>query len=427
VGFAALIGVAAGASLAAGRGPRPVLGSAAVGGLAMAGIDSLARARQRPNEIPPFWGRLAATTALAAPFGWTVNRLTGAGPTAIGALTGMVAGVLGVRPQKVALGPSVGVLIGGLGGRARSRHGAAVSPAAVAAVTTLTYRLVSAGVFRDPQVSVLADRVDAAELPFVVPLEARSRYVGTAYVQQLAEVLGGTYTADAQEVGIVASLDQLAGPDFDPSGVHPLVREFYERTTRFTLDIVPKWRPWVMPGYLLYRTALAQPLGQANVPMNQRQALRGVRGRIDTIVVPGDDGTSTTVRGWIRSYADTDEPIYVGVYTTYRDQDRGYVSVGFPLPSGSFTATLLPRARPGGGLVLTSRSHTLKHPGHYLTAIDPADRRLTALAVHGFSEQLDVFVDNGQLRAEHAFAVFGIPFLVLHYRMERKAPSLPPG
>ncbi len=391
----------------------------------MAGIDALARTRQRPNEIPPFWGRLAASTALAAPLGWSVNRVTGAGPTAIGGLTGTVAGALGARPQKVALGPAIGALVGGLAARAASRRGITASPAAVAAATMLTYRTVSAAAFRDPQVSLLAERVDAAELPFVVPLEARSRYVGTGYVQQLAQVLGGIYTPDAQEVGIVATLDDLAGPDFDPSTVHPLVREFYERTTRFTLDIVPEWRPWVMPGYLFYRTALARPLGQANVPMNQRQAQRGVRGRIDTILLPGDAAdTPTTLRGWIRAYADTDEPIYVGIYTTYRHQGRGYVSVGFPLPSGSFTATLLPRARRGGGLVLTSRSDTLQHPGHYLSAIDPVDRRLTTLAVHGFAEQLDVYVDDdGRLRADHAFAVFGLPFLVLRYRMGRKADS----
>jgi hypothetical protein len=203
--------------------------------------------------------------------------------------------------------------------------------------------------------------------------------------------------------------------------VDSLIREFYEHTTRFDLDIVPWWRPWVLPGYLIYRTALARPLGQANLPMNQRQAQRGVRGRIDTIAVPAAGGGSEVVRGWIRSFADTDEPIYVGIYTTYRHRGRGYVSVGFPVPGGSFTATLLPRARRGGGLVLTSRS-ALPHPGHYLTAIDPVDRRLTTLAVPGFAEQLDVFVDGaGRLRAEHAFAVFGIAFLVLHYTMERKA------
>ena len=57
------------------------------------------------------------------------------------------------------------------------------------------------------------------------------------------------------------------------------------------------------------------------------------------------------VRGWIRSFADNDEPIYVGIYTTYRHDGRGYVSVGFPLPQASFTATLraaaAARRRPG--------------------------------------------------------------------------------
>ena len=124
---------------------------------------------------------------------------------------------------------------------------------------------------------------------------------------------------------------------------------------------------------------------------------------------------------FIRSFADTDEPIYVGIYTTYRHEGRGYVSVGFPLPQASFTATLVPSARPGGGLVLDSRSE-LDQPGHYLTYIDPQTAELTTVAVRGFAERLDVYVADGELRAEHAFWVFGFPFLVLHYRMHRKPP-----
>jgi hypothetical protein len=294
--------------------------------------------------------------------------------------------------------------------------------------------MISALVFRDPQVSLLAERVKPEDVPFVVPLASQTRYVGTGYVRALAQVLGGTYTPDVEDIGIIAALDELAGPTFDPAGTDPLVREFYEHTTRFALDIVPEWRLWVRPGYLLYRTLLARPLGQASVPMSQREAQHGIRSRIDTITGVDGDGTAraagdgapeagetVAVRGWIRSFADTDEPIYVGIYTTYRHQGRGYVSVGFPLPQASFTATLLPQARPGGGLILDSRSD-LDQPGHYLTYIDAQTAELTTAAVRGFAERLDVYVEAGELRAEHAFWVFGFPFLVLHYRMHRKPP-----
>ena len=389
-----------------------MLTGAAAGAVGLGTAEAVARARQRPGEIPALWQRIAVSSAMAGPVGWAAARFTGAGPVVIGTSAGTIAGAMGLRPQKVALGPLVGAAVGLVASRR------AVPAAAVAGGAVLAYRSLSALVFRDAQGSLLAERARTEDLPFVVPLEARARYVGTDYVKDLASVLGGTYVAGAPDVGIVASVDALEGPELDPTALDPRVREFYEHTTRFTLDILPVWRPWVRPGYLLYRSLVARPLGQANVPMNQREAQRGVHSRIDTISFDADE--SIAVRGWIRSFADDDEPIYVGIYTTYRHEGRGYVSVGFPLPQASFTATLAPRSRPGGGLVLTSRSD-LDQPGHYLTYIDPATRDLTALAVHGFAEELDVYVRDGELRAEHAFWVFGLPFLVLHYRIRHKA------
>jgi hypothetical protein len=408
-----VIGAVAGAALTGHRGVRSAARGAVAGAALLGVAEAVSRARQRPGEIPELWSRILASGALAAPVGWIGGRLSGAGPLRAGTVSGAVAGGLGLRPQKVALGPVLGAAVGGAFGL-RDR---AAEPAVVAATSVVAFRLLSAMLFRDAQISMLAERVQAEDLPFVVPLESRSRYVGTGYVRALADVLGGSYTADAADVGIVASLDSLAGPELDPAQVHPLVREFYEHTTRFTLDIVPEWRLWVRPGYLLYRNLVARPLGQASVPMNQRETQRGIRSRIDTITAPDEDVVA--VRGWIRSFTDTDEPIYVGIYTTYRDDERGYVSVGFPLPQASFTATLAPRTRPGGGLILTSRSE-LEHPGHYLTYIDAETRELTTAAVEGFAEQLDVYVDDGELRAEHAFWIFGLPFMVLHYRMHRK-------
>ena len=412
-GAAGVLGALAGTALAAHRGRRAVVLGALGGAAGLAAVDAVARARQRPGEIPALWSRIVASGAVAAPLGWAADRLAGVGPVPVATVAGAAAGALGLRPQKVLLGPVVGAATG-VGLRLT---GARVPGAVAAAAAVVGFRVASGVLFRDPQLSLLAERVRAQDVPFVVPLASQTRYVGTGYVRSLAQLLGGEYTPDVADIGIVASLDALAGPSFDPAGVDPLVREFYEHTTRFALDIVPQWRMWVRPGYLLYRTLVARPLGQANVPMSQREAQRGVRSRIDTIT--GIPGRSETIRGWIRSAADTGEPIYVGIYTTYRHSGHGYVSVGFPLPQASFTATLAPSARPGGGLVLNSRSE-LDQPGHYLTYIDPVSSDLTTLGVRGFAERLDVFVDGGELRAEHAFWVFGFPFLVLHYRMHRK-------
>ena len=289
-----MIGALAGAALTAHRGPRAAAVGALAGAAGLGAAEAAARATQRPGQIPALWSRILMSGALAAPLGWAADRLAGAGPVPVATAAGAAAGTLGLRPQKVLLGPAAGAAIGlgltGLQRPAPDRPGPQVAGSVAAAAAVVGYRVTSALLFRDPQVSLLAERVAAEDVPFVVPLASQTRYVGTDYVRSLAQVLGGTYTPDVADIGIVASLDELAGPSFDPAGTDPLVREFYEHTTRFALDIVPEWRLWVRPGYLLYRTLLARPLGQANVPMSQREAQHGVRSRIDTITGVTCDG-----------------------------------------------------------------------------------------------------------------------------------------
>jgi hypothetical protein len=139
-----------------------------LGGVSLAAVDALARARQRPNEIPALWSRIAASGAIAAPLGWLAGRF-GAGPRAVGTGAGAVAGLLGVRPEKVVLGPLVGAGVGLALGRLRA------STAVVAASGVVAFRLASAAIFRDSQVTLLAERARAEDLPFVVPLESLIR------------------------------------------------------------------------------------------------------------------------------------------------------------------------------------------------------------------------------------------------------------
>ncbi len=160
-------------------------------------------------------------------------------------ISGALLGLLGLRPLKAASGCSSAPPRRGFGAL-----DAASGPAADRGGGGDRLPRVAATVYRGrPLVRVMAEEVPAAELRYVVPFESRSRYVGADYVEQLAKLRGGVFRRNPPDVGILASLDGLQGPSFEPARVHPLIREFYEHTSRFKLSIVPEWRRSMKPAY----------------------------------------------------------------------------------------------------------------------------------------------------------------------------------
>ena len=391
---------------------------AVIGAVLYAPAEAITSLTRGPAEPKPLWYRIISSALLMALFGWLLGLIYGPDePLLTAIISGAVVGVFGLRPVKVALGLLVGAALGALFQALDS----GLEPALIAAAVTLTYRVIAAIVYRGrPLVRIMAEEVPASELTYVVPFEARSRYVGSDYVEQLAKVRGGTFRRNPPDVGILASLDSLAGPTFDARRVHPLIREFYEHTSRFRLSIVPEWRRWMKPGYELFKQLVARPLGQAAIPSNIEEAQRGMVSTIDTIALEGDE--EIDIRGWIRTFADSGKPIYVGIYTSFRHEDRGYVSVGFPIPSANFTATLLPCNAGEHDFVLTSRSE-LAFPGHYLSSVDSERDALTVLKLLYFQERIFVYVVDGELRTDHSFYLAGQRFLTLHYEIERLAAA----
>jgi hypothetical protein len=417
--WGAALGAASGAVLGdAIAGVGAGLG-ALIGAALYAPAEVITSIRRGPAEPKPLWYRILSSALLMALFGWLLGLIFGAEELLTAIVSGGLIGLLGLRAGKALLGFGVGAVLGTV----FQALDDGLEPALVAAAVTLTYRVIAAIAYRGRElVRVMAEEVPASELRYVVPFEARSRHVGGDYVEQLAKARGGTFRRNPPDVGILASLDSLEGPTFDPSRVDPLIREFYEHTSRFRLSIVPEWRRWMKPGYELFKRLVAEPLGQAAIPSNIEEAQRGMVSTIDTITLDGDE--EIDIRGWIRTFADSGKPIYVGIYTSFRHQDRGYVSVGFPIPSANFTATLLPGNAGEHDFVLTSRTE-LEFPGHYLSSVDSERDALTVLKLLYFQEQIFVYVAHGELRTDHSFYLAGQRFLTLHYEIERLAEARP--
>lgn len=406
------LGAASGAVLGDAVAAIGPVAGALLGAVLYAAAEVTTSLTRGVAEPKPLWFRIVSSALLMAVFGWLLGLVVDS-TLVIALVSGALLGLLGLRPLKLALGLVAGAGVGLL----FQALDPEVAAAPVAAAVAIVYRVIAAIAYRGrPLVRVMAEEVPASQLRYVVPFEARTRYVGADYVEQLAKVRDGTFRRNPPDVGILASLDSLAGPGFDAGRVDPLIREFYEHTSRFSLSIVPEWRRWMKPGYEVFKRLVAEPLGQAAIPSNLEEAQRGMVSTIDTISLEGEE--EIDIRGWIRTFKDSGKPIYVGIYTSFRHEDRGYVSVGFPIPSANFTATLLPRNAGDRDLLLTSDSD-LPFPGHYLSSVDSERDALTVIKLLAFGERILVHVADGELKADHSFSLAGQRFLTLRYEIER--------
>jgi hypothetical protein len=170
------LGAASGAVLGdaidgVGAGP-----GALVGVLLYAPAEVITTMSRGGAQIKPLWQRIFSTALLMALFGWLLGLLYGPDePLLTAIISGAFLGLLGLRPVKLAIGLLIGVALGVL----FQALDAGLESALVAAAVAIAYRVVAAILYRDrPLVRVMAEEVPAAELRYVVPFEARSRYVG---------------------------------------------------------------------------------------------------------------------------------------------------------------------------------------------------------------------------------------------------------
>ena len=387
---------------------------AAAGALLLAAGELLTDLRRVPSAAKPFAYRVAVAVLFAAAYGgllvllWpTVTLLQAA------LLTGLPLGLFSFRWRNLLLATAVALFLAFLA--AQFRPG--LSPVWLSALIMLAYRLLAAWLLPRPEpLRIAAEQVPAADVPYVVPYMADSAYIGTDYFAQLAQKQHGRFARNPAEIGLVSSLDLLQGPDFDPALVDPLIRDFYEHTSAYTLEIVPVWVARMKPVFWLYKRFVARRIGQANLPFNQEEAQRGVVSSIDTIDFSGEG--IVDLRGWVRSFEATGEAIYVGIYTTFRHQETGFVSVGFPLPEASFTATLVPSNWNGSDFLLSTRDTGHPFAGHTISFRDDDDQ-LTVLALPTFGEEIEVKVRDGALTTDHRFYLGDLLFLTLYYTIIR--------
>jgi hypothetical protein len=93
-------------------------------------------------------------------------------------------------------------------------------------------------------------------------------YIGAGFYIGYAREAGLRAVVDDEGAGLLPNFDVLAGQSFDPSLVRPEIRDFYERTARYDLDVRVAWSGLFKhpPRTLIY--LVGRNVGQFDIPLS---------------------------------------------------------------------------------------------------------------------------------------------------------------
>lgn len=239
--------------------------------------------------------------------------------------------------------------------------------------------------------------------------------IGDDWMDRHARRLGAVTSRDS-DLGLLPDMGMLAGPGFRPTELAPQVRQFYEHTGAWSLQLWSQWSRWAEPGGRLLNAVFARRLRQLALPLDPLDVAHGMTSEVVACITPEGDHLGTA---WQRELRATGTTVFGGFYGVSRlpEERRRSVRVVFPLPNGSLMVFLRPEVVGDGRLRLLSTAGRFGSNGAYLVVVlDGGQAAVRRVPLH---ECFEVYVDDlGTLRCDHTLDFFSSRVLQLHYQLE---------
>ena len=201
-------------------------------------------------------------------------------------------------------------------------------------------------------------RVSFDEHPWLLGPVGGFREIGDDWLALETDRQGGS----VGKGGLLDAMSGLDGPGFRASDLAEPVVDFYERTSKWRLEVWSQWCPAAWPFGWLISSIFAKRLQQLNLPLRPLDTAFGMDSQV--MAVRDQEGAQVGA-AWMRTLRSTGQAIYSGWYSTERlpGAVRPSVRVVFPLPNGSVTVLLRPEVRSDGALILSLSGGTIWQRG----------------------------------------------------------------
>ncbi len=249
------------------------------------------------------------------------------------------------------------------------------------------------------------------------------KLIGAEFHHSLAAG-SGLSVRSGDDLGLLADMSGLGGEGFDSGGLNAAVRDFYEHTSAYHLDVWSQWSPLFWPFGWALMTFVSRRMEQLNFPMYPLETARGMTSEIEQLC---DASGRAVYTSWLRRNRGTERVIYSGFYSIVAPPGHApCVKTVFPVAGGNATVLLRPELDADGSFRLVSAGRRFGDPGFYRVT-ERGGGRLRVWYVRGLTEHFHVYPDaDGTVRTDHFLRWWGLPMLRLHYHITRKAPAVSP-
>jgi hypothetical protein len=264
-------------------------------------------------------------------------------------------------------------------------------------------------------VRVTGKCVIKTDTPWLACFLGQPGRIGTGIYERIAAG-AGLHMDVPEDAGLIPEFGALRGPSFDPSTIRAEIRDFYEHTAQFQLEV---WSEVSLTGrFFLWLLVefISRRMDQLNFPISSLEVAKGMSSEVIQLREPASGNVVAT--GWLRRLKSSGNVIYAGLYSTVKipGEENPCVKVTFPC-RGSANVYLRPVAHSDGSFGLDSSGSGFGRSGFYRLVDGGADhwrvRNFTTL-----HELFRVYVDGeGVLRTDHTVSFLGITIIRLHYKM----------
>src|SRR3989442_1445028 len=189
---------------------------------------------------------------------------------------------------------------------------------------------VAAGAAIHAWVRVLGKSVEPGEHPWLRCPVGSPTAVGPEMYNDIAAA-ENLEQRTSPTTGLLANFDELRSDKFDSARVDPRIRDFYEKTAAYELEVWSEVGTLARPLLWGLVTLVSRRMDQLVFPLSPLELSGGMRNEVIELV---DKATKKRIyTGWRRTLISTNAIIYAGLYSTTVPPNYGRpcVRVTFPV------------------------------------------------------------------------------------------------